>query len=182
MWKITKNETMAPSRGQQDRVNREVQPPLLLGPPPPDKPPTMNITLKETADNQEYSSPSEQSSYAIKASELTGHESNEAEDTDKSKIMCRNFIRGKCMRPGTCKFSHKCDISQLDGIFTFCRNFQNSVCARPNCKYVHATFFEEQHFYRTGELPPHALAHHNQVNILPPPPPPSEGWWFIFFS
>ncbi|CAH2034870.1 unnamed protein product, partial [Iphiclides podalirius] len=68
----------------------------------------------------------------------------------------------------------QCNISHLVGIYTFCWNFQNSVCTHPNCKYVHATVFEEQRFYRTGELPPHVLAYHKNVKIWPPPPPPPE--------
>ncbi|XP_068617274.1 uncharacterized protein [Battus philenor] len=158
---------------KQERAKPEVQPPLPLDPPPPDKLPNMNLTLKKEIEDIEYQSPSEESSESMNHG-LNDNKPSDGEETEKSRPMCRDFIRGKCMRPGTCKFSHKCDISQLFGVYTFCRNFQNSVCTLPNCKYVHASVFEEQHFYRTAELPPHALAHHKKVNILPPPPPPPE--------
>ncbi|CAH2034868.1 unnamed protein product, partial [Iphiclides podalirius] len=166
-----------PNSSKQDALKPEVQPPLPLDPPPPDKPPNMSLTLKEEVEDIEYNSPGEEpSSDTMNHSESTIDRSktNGVDEAEKSRPMCRDFIRGKCIRPGTCKFRHQCDVSQLVGIYTFCRNFQNSVCTLPNCKYVHATVFEEQRFYRTGELPPHALAHHKKVNILPPPPPPPE--------
>lgn len=94
--------------------------------------------------------------------------------------MCRDFIRARhfifFIIILIIKFSHKCDTSQLDGIFTFCRNFQKTRRSLKRAALLH--------FYRTGELPPHALAHHNQVNILPPsqpPPPPPEGRLVVYF-
>ncbi|XP_050665054.1 salivary glue protein Sgs-4-like [Leptidea sinapis] len=76
------------------------------------------------------------------------------------KGICRDFIRGTCNREGTCKFSHNCDSStDLVGVYTFCRDYQTKKCRYlSRCKYVHANIFEEQRFYRTGYLPPHAFA------------------------
>ncbi|XP_014366262.1 pollen-specific leucine-rich repeat extensin-like protein 2 isoform X1 [Papilio machaon] len=157
----------------KENVKPEVQPPLPLDPPPPDEPPNMDIELKKEIIDSDYQSPGEESPDALSqdGADLKSNDDDDDDDSDKPKPMCRDFIRGTCTRPGTCKFSHKCDISQLYGVYVFCRNYQNSVCTRPNCKYVHASVFEEQHFYRTGELPAHALAHHKK-HILPPPPPP----------
>ncbi|CAG5039184.1 unnamed protein product [Parnassius apollo] len=181
--KIDHNETTSrgsptilaepPPNVGRERAMPDVQPPLPLDPPPPDEKPNLTLELKQEIEDIEYQNPGEESSETLNPEGVTA-ELNGAEETDgnKPKPMCRDFIRGRCTRPGTCKFSHKCDVSQLVGVYTFCRNFQNCVCTLPNCKYVHATVFEEQHFYRTGELPPHALAHHKKVNILPPPPPP----------
>ncbi|TNN10722.1 Zinc finger CCCH domain-containing protein [Schistosoma japonicum] len=36
---------------------------------------------------------------------------------------------------------------------TFCHDFQNSTCRRPNCKFLHYTKEEEEIFRRTGYLP-----------------------------
>lgn len=36
---------------------------------------------------------------------------------------------------------------------TFCHDFQNSTCRRPNCKFLHYTKEEEEMFRRTGYLP-----------------------------
>ncbi|XP_045783690.1 zinc finger CCCH domain-containing protein 10-like [Maniola jurtina] len=93
------------------------------------------------------------------------------EETPTDQTICRDFIRGNCKRERNCKYAHKHDLSQLEGVYTFCRNFQNSVCTFANCKYVHATVFEEQNFYRTGVLRAHAL-HHKVNDMLQPPPPP----------
>ncbi|XP_013146494.1 PREDICTED: zinc finger CCCH domain-containing protein 10-like isoform X2 [Papilio polytes] len=161
----------ASSNMPKEKVKPEVQPPLPLDPPPPDEPPNMEIELKKEIVDTDYQSPDEEASEALNQNESDIKPTDDDEDSGKPKPMCRDFIRGTCIRPGTCKFSHKCDISQLIGVYTFCRNYQNSVCTRPNCKYVHASVFEEQHFYRTGELPAHALVHHKK-HIMPPPPPP----------
>ncbi|XP_013179497.1 PREDICTED: uncharacterized protein LOC106126398 isoform X1 [Papilio xuthus] len=159
----------------KEKVKPEVQPPLPLDPPPPDEPLNMDIELKKEIVDTDYQSPGEESPDALSqdGTDLKSNDDDD-EDSDKPKPMCRDFIRGTCIRPGTCKFSHKCDISQLFGVYTFCRNYQNYVCTRPNCKYVHASVFEEQHFYRTGELPSNALAHHKKPILPPPPPPPQE--------
>ncbi|CAK1588574.1 unnamed protein product [Parnassius mnemosyne] len=192
--KIDHNETASRStptiladptpKVEREKIMPDVQPPLPLDPPQSGEKPKLALKLKQEIEDIEYQIPwfkvSEDSLLeGEESTDTLNHEKrrrelNGAEETDasKPKPMCRDFIRGRCTRPGTCKFTHKCDVSQLVGVYTFCRNFQNSVCALPNCKYVHATVFEEQHFYRTGELPPHALAHHKKVNILPPPPPP----------
>ncbi|XP_039763744.1 uncharacterized protein LOC120636360 isoform X2 [Pararge aegeria] len=147
----------------------EVQPPLPLEPPPPDIL-LESIKVKQEIVDLDYEIPQK--------SPLTDdHESSEHTDNTnvhQSKI-CRDFIRGTCKREGTCKYAHKYDLTQLEGVYTFCRKFQNSVCTFTNCKYVHATIFEEQHFYRTGMLPPHALQHRaNNMMQLPPPPPPHD--------
>ncbi|CAK1595066.1 unnamed protein product [Parnassius mnemosyne] len=190
--KIDHNETTStptiladpPSKVGSKKIMPDVQPPLPLGPPPPDEKPNLALKLKEEIEDVEYQIPwfkvSENSSVGGEESETLNQEKrrrelNAAEETDasQSKPMCRDFIRGMCTRPGTkCKFIHKCDVSQLVGVYVFCKNFQNCVCTRQNCKYVHATVFEEQNFYRTGLLPPHALKHYKKVNILAPPPPP----------
>ncbi|XP_045784521.1 uncharacterized protein LOC123880438 [Maniola jurtina] len=145
----------------------EVQPPLPTYPPPQDFIP--NLQVKEEVVDTEYET--NNVSQAQGGQEETPSDQNSEQSSSE---ICRDFIRGTCKREGTCKYAHKHDLSQLEGVYTFCRKFQNSVCTFANCKYVHATVFEEQNFYRTGVLPAHAL-HHKVNNMLqPPPPPPPE--------
>ncbi|XP_052746431.1 uncharacterized protein LOC112049125 [Bicyclus anynana] len=146
-----------------DWHNPEVQPPLPLDPPPPDEIP--NIRVKQEIVDTDY-----ETAQAPPRLEHTDQADPEPPQEAPSKV-CRDYIRGTCKRESTCKYAHKYDLSQLEGVYTFCRKFQNSVCTFNNCKYVHATVFEEQNFYRTGILPAHAL-HHKTNNVLQPPPPP----------
>ncbi|XP_034839158.1 uncharacterized protein [Maniola hyperantus] len=144
----------------------EVQPPLPLDPPPPDYIP--NLQVKQEIVDTEYEA--NNSSLRQEGQELNPTDQN----VDHSNEICRDFIRGTCKREGTCKYAHKHDLSQLEGVYTFCRKFQNSVCTFAHCKYVHATVFEEQHFYRTGVLPAHVLQQKMNNMLQPPPPPPPE--------
>ncbi|OWR43717.1 zinc finger CCCH domain-containing protein 10 [Danaus plexippus plexippus] len=155
-------------------VSSEVQPPLPLEPPPPDEIYSLNVK-KELDDSKFENGPSEEVSETQSkevVNEVTG---SQQEPTEKPKeTICRDFIRGSCKRPGTCRYAHKFDLSQLVGVYTFCRKYQTSVCTYPICKYVHASVFEEHHFYRTGVLPPHAFAHHKKNNVVPPTVPPQQ--------
>lgn len=153
----------------------EVQPPLPLDPPPPDSPVYLNVQVKQEIEDTNYQSGCERSPELVNQEPQSNGDTNTAQEkSPEKKKICRDYIRGTCIRP-TCRYAHKYDVSQLEGVYTFCRKYQNSVCTYANCKYVHADVFEERHFYRTGILPPHALAHHKQVLQPPPPPPPPEG-------
>ncbi|CAF4887133.1 unnamed protein product [Pieris macdunnoughi] len=175
-------ETTAPSPAEKKPhvTPANVQPPLPLVPPPPDIPWTP-VKVKEEVEDAEY-----KQEFKYEAKE----EKTEQEDV-KPREVCRDFIRGTCKRVGPCRYAHKFDLSQLVGVFTFCREFQTKRCSYPNCKYVHADVFEEQNFYRTGYLPPRAFAHQKKApeatstttsttvtmtpmiqNLAPPPPPP----------
>ncbi|XP_045458136.1 uncharacterized protein LOC123668447 isoform X2 [Melitaea cinxia] len=152
----------------------EVQPPLPLDPPPPDSPVYLNVQVKQEIEDTNYQSGCERSPELVNQEPQSNGDTNTAQEkSPEKKKICRDYIRGTCIRP-TCRYAHKYDVSQLEGVYTFCRKYQNSVCTYANCKYVHADVFEERHFYRTGILPPHALAHHKQVLQPPPPPPPPE--------
>ncbi|CAG4967519.1 unnamed protein product [Colias eurytheme] len=160
----------------------EIQPPLPPQPPPPDEP--WNVTVKQEVEDHEYTG-----AYGPYDSEdKTTQEQPEQDDVKPRVTICRDYIRGTCKRIGTCRFAHIFDVSQLVGVYTFCRDFQTKVCKFANCKYVHADVFEEQNFYRTGYLPPHAFTHKRTTNsqlseaspmsasaalaLQPPPPPP----------
>ncbi|XP_073955613.1 uncharacterized protein isoform X2 [Choristoneura fumiferana] len=186
------NNLESPPRSVQQRlspIKQIVQPPLPLEPPPPDSPPIIPVPVKEEIIDDEYQengheSPNLSTSQADTSPRLSFDRNSEEPDststttttttTDRPKItICRDFIRGTCSRAGTCKYAHQCDLSQLSGVYTFCRNYQNAVCTFPHCRYVHATVFQEQEFYRTGILPPQALNHLKKpFYMLPPPPPP----------
>lgn len=43
----------------------------------------------------------------------------------------------------------------LGGGLVFCHDFQNTVCSRSNCKFVHGSRQEEDYYKITGELPKH---------------------------
>lgn len=168
-----------PNIGVRSAAKPGIQPPLPLEPPPHDALyDCSNIRIKQEISDPEYKMADKSPDSGSQDTPESG-ESQDSSDRLKMPI-CRDFIRGTCKRQGTCKFAHKYDISQLRGVYTFCHKYQNSVCTYANCKYVHASVFEEGNFYRTGILPPHSLAHYKKVNVLqppppPPPPPPPEG-------
>ncbi|XP_026739720.1 zinc finger CCCH domain-containing protein 10-like isoform X2 [Trichoplusia ni] len=161
---------------QREEVNKStapvVQPPLPPNPPPPESPPIIN--LKKEIEDDEYGTTESNGEFNHAESLLAESiKTDQSEVADKPEVtMCRNFARGTCKKGTACKFAHELILSQLPGVYTFCRNFQNSVCTYPKCKFVHATVFEKEHFFRTGYLPPHTLAHLKETNVLQPPPPP----------
>ncbi|KAH8861546.1 Zinc finger CCCH domain-containing protein 10 [Schistosoma japonicum] len=74
----------------------------------------------------------------------------------EDQSVCRDYLRNVCKRGKKCKFKHpsleECErLRRFDK--TFCHDFQNSTCRRPNCKFLHYTKEEEEIFRRTGYLP-----------------------------
>ncbi|KAM3935225.1 zinc finger CCCH domain-containing protein 10 [Leptodactylus fuscus] len=73
--------------------------------------------------------------------------------------VCRDFLRNVCRRGKRCRFKHPdaSDVSDL-GVqkneFVFCHDFQNKQCVRINCRFIHGTKEDEEHYKKTGELPP----------------------------
>ncbi|KAF6767727.1 hypothetical protein AHF37_09735 [Paragonimus kellicotti] len=70
--------------------------------------------------------------------------------------VCRDFLRNVCKRGRRCKFVHptqlECEkIRRSERIF--CHDFQNSVCRRPACKFLHYSREDEEIFRLTGHLP-----------------------------
>ncbi|CAH2224241.1 zinc finger CCCH domain-containing 10 [Pelobates cultripes] len=74
-------------------------------------------------------------------------------------FVCRDFLRNVCKRGKRCRFKHpdSNDVSDL-GVqkneFVFCHDFQNKECVRLNCRFIHGTKDDEEHYKKTGELPP----------------------------
>lgn len=72
--------------------------------------------------------------------------------------ICRDFLRNVCRRGKHCRFKHpeSEDVSDL-GVqkneFVFCHDFQNKQCVRINCRFIHGTKEDEDHYKKTGELP-----------------------------
>lgn len=177
-----------------------IQPPLPLDPPPPDSPPPANVSpKKEIIEETKLSSPlSPEINAVIKTEKL--NDDSEIVDIKTKRAVCRDFLRNSCTKDNNCRFRHKLDLeldlSELHRLYIFCKDYQNSICTYPNCRFVHASVFEEERFYRTGILPPNALSHQKKpesVNnntitnnsntmyinpieknflLLPPPPPP----------
>ncbi|CAH0703310.1 unnamed protein product [Spodoptera exigua] len=165
------NATMRTNNQEEVKSNANVQPPLPPNPPPPDTPP-MIINLKQEIVDDEYQNNDTKSQEFIQTDELkTTIKTDQSETAEEPKvIMCRNFVRGTCKKGAACIFAHKLILSQLPEVYTFCRNFQNSACTFPKCKFVHATVFEKEYFFRSGYLPPHTLAHLKE-NTAPQPVP-----------
>ncbi|KAG8429632.1 hypothetical protein GDO86_004289 [Hymenochirus boettgeri] len=75
------------------------------------------------------------------------------------EYVCRDFLRNVCKRGKRCRFKHPDvgDVSDL-GVqkneFVFCHDFQNKECVRLNCRFIHGTKDDEEHYKKTGELPP----------------------------
>ncbi|GCC33842.1 zinc finger CCCH domain-containing protein 10-like isoform X1 [Chiloscyllium punctatum] len=76
-----------------------------------------------------------------------------------SDDICRDFLRNVCKRGKRCKFYHP-DINEVSDLgvkkneFVFCHDYQNKECTRINCKFIHGTKEDEEHYKKSGELPP----------------------------
>lgn len=98
------------------------------------------------ADNPEFANPT---------SSANGNNENGNPSANNSDV-CRDFLRNCCRRGANCRFSHpelsetkKCEIPLL----TFCHDFQNRECRRPNCKFLHCSREDEELFKQTGKFP-----------------------------
>ncbi|XP_059053813.1 zinc finger CCCH domain-containing protein 10-like [Achroia grisella] len=134
-------------------------PPPLPPPLPPNSPPRDTpLDIKQewydfdsaTKSNPEYPSVSE---FCCK------------KESKPKKIMCKDFIRGKCTLGDTCIFEHALDLSQLEGVYKFCRDYSKGICQRVCCYFAHASASETENFFRTGYLPPHAISHIQWNNV-----------------
>lgn len=78
---------------------------------------------------------------------------NNSAQTEK-QLYCRKYIWGICDRlPTECKFKHVRDTYYMKKVLRFCHDYQNNVCRRRNCLYLHTTKEEEMIFFTTGNLP-----------------------------
>ena len=81
-------------------------------------------------------------------------------DSDISKV-CRNYLRGACVRASSCSFRHLTPTEIVSEVSSgndlcrliFCRDFQKTQCRRPNCRLLHATEEEEATYRATGKVP-----------------------------
>lgn len=75
----------------------------------------------------------------------------------KSDDICRDFLRNVCKRGMRCRYRHpNADEARVLGRkqeYTFCHDFQNTGCNRNNCRFLHCTREEEEHYKQTGQLP-----------------------------
>ncbi|CAG9781691.1 unnamed protein product [Diatraea saccharalis] len=146
----------------KNKVTAVVQPPLPPNSPPPDSP--LSFVKQEVKDDEYEQTPEESVEEPPQISVSL------QEPERKKPIMCKDFVRKKCTRGSACNFAHQIDLSQLKGIYKFCRDFENGRCNRPVCNFVHATTFEKEQFFRTGEdLPEHTLAHLKNNPVQPMP-------------
>lgn len=70
--------------------------------------------------------------------------------------ICRDYLRNVCKRGNRCKYRHphtEDSRERKHENYTFCHDYQNTGCHRPNCKFLHCSRDEEEHFKQTGQLP-----------------------------
>ena len=82
---------------------------------------------------------------------------NENDANGNSNDICRDFLRNVCKRGKRCKYRHPTNNEAKElrrtQDYTFCHDFQNNGCRRPNCKFLHCTREEEEYCRQTGQLP-----------------------------
>lgn len=183
--------TMATKQVTQIRLKTEVIDDSDLTPPMP-----LLLSPKKEIDDDLTFSDSSQSSSDV---EMLSHVKTESTATSTSTNsptvdVCRDYLRNNCTHVN-CKYRHEFDESKIPELYKFCKDFQNKGCKHPNCKYAHATVVEQEWYYKTFYLPPHALSHQKpkssvkdngplrvktHLNGVPtswrktPPPPPTE--------
>lgn len=99
---------------------------------------------------------------------MPNYRDNEARDAEgdngggeQSDDICRDFLRNNCSRGNRCRYRHPNDADngsgnggrQSGGDLEFCHDFQNAGCRRVNCRFVHCSRDEEDHYKRTGQIP-----------------------------
>lgn len=67
--------------------------------------------------------------------------------------VCRDFLRNVCKRGNRCKFKHP-DQGEVKKELQFCHDYQNKMCMRTNCKFIHCSKEDEEYYHQTGDLPP----------------------------
>ena len=82
-------------------------------------------------------------------------------DSNDEKSMydeiCRDFLRNVCKRADRCRYRHP-SVNETETLgrrtaYTFCHDYQNAGCHRPNCKFLHCTREEEDYYKQMGQLP-----------------------------
>ncbi|CAG5130418.1 unnamed protein product [Candidula unifasciata] len=90
-------------------------------------------------------------------STLNGSSRRRADGDHYEDDVCRDYMRNVCNRGKRCRYRHPSTDDRPNPSprkdLTFCHDYQNNGCTRPNCKFLHCTRFEEEYFHRTGLLP-----------------------------
>ncbi|KAM3176241.1 hypothetical protein ACTXT7_006892 [Hymenolepis weldensis] len=91
---------------------------------------------------------------------------------DIDSDVCRDFLRNTCKRGKKCKYKHPSITpgSDLAREAVYCHDFQNGICRRPSCKFLHCTKKEEE-FFRLHGLTPTSQTNKvsdNEVSCLDP--------------
>ena len=73
---------------------------------------------------------------------------------------CLDFLRNQCIRGASCQFKHVQKVEAHServclSRSIFCHDYQEGDCMRMNCKMIHTSAQDEQHFLDTGMLPGH---------------------------
>ncbi|VDM34930.1 unnamed protein product [Hydatigera taeniaeformis] len=99
---------------------------------------------------------------------------------DANGDVCRDFLRNVCKRGKKCKYRHPVLSPSSDVLLEpiYCHDFQNGVCRRHACKFLHYTKKEEGFFRSHGVTPPHQPSEFDSHDA---DTPVCKVWHFIAF-
>ncbi|VUZ40138.1 unnamed protein product [Hymenolepis diminuta] len=91
---------------------------------------------------------------------------------DVDSDVCRDFLRNTCKRGKKCKYKHPAITPGSDLVreAVYCHDYQNGICHRSSCKFLHCTKKEEE-FFRLYRLTPTSQTNKvsdNEVSCLDP--------------
>ncbi|KAM7540882.1 hypothetical protein Aperf_G00000034537 [Anoplocephala perfoliata] len=89
--------------------------------------------------------------------------------TDYDSDVCRDFLRNTCKRGKKCKYKHPILNQGVDLAREpiFCRDYQNGICRRTPCKFLHYTKKKEVFFRIHGLVPPSQTSATETFDALP---------------
>ncbi|BFZ01262.1 hypothetical protein BsWGS_04301 [Bradybaena similaris] len=101
--------------------------------------------------------PNKSDSGSEDTSTLNGSSRRRGNGEQYEEDVCRDYMRNVCSRGSRCRYRHPSIDDRPNPSprrdLTFCHDYQNNGCTRPNCKFLHCNRLEEEHFHKTGLLP-----------------------------
>jgi hypothetical protein len=101
------------------------------------------------------------------ADEIPSQDVNNSADGEVEAGLCRDYMRNVCRRGRRCKFSHP-DKQKPQPDLIFCHDYQNKLCSRGSCRFIHCSRDEEDLYRSTGELPIVAAEAALRQGLVPP--------------
>jgi len=78
----------------------------------------------------------------------------------KAQPICRDYLKNNCTRGLDCRYLHPDEEDEYNPrpkLLSFCHDYQNGICMRYPCKFLHCSSQEEKYYFKTGELPERIL-------------------------